>query len=331
MQLAVRFICSIVWLLVHAHARTQIQQSSDSCSGGQVAKRGRALAQTKQKRFHMPKVADLQLKEEDSTTCTCDTPNAGTAGHNKYTCTDGHSAWCATWQECFASHPFPKGKWKDGCSITCKCDDPYSQWPLLEDPQNYKCTDGKIESCKRGWRCSALHAFRPEQRSDACTPIDYDSKPSMWGLLTQMIPNNPVTQKDAPHVQKEVRLSAMVTTHDAADAKTMQRAESLKTALGADFKGTINEVLLESFPALRPMESSRPIKVVDRGDGRHVVADGNGRVQAMKLAFVDHSVVNVDVDEVELKQNEKEEFLKIVPTLRGAIDDQVITKALVDP
>merc|ERR1719361_3394268 len=147
---------------------------------------------------------------------------------------------------------------------------------------------------------------------------------TLWHVssLDPYNPNNPVAQRDAPVVQKEVGLSALLTMHDAADVKTMQRAESLKHVLGANFKGKINEVLLESSPALQSMVSSRPIKVVDRGDGRHIVADGNGRIQAMKLAFVDHSVVNVAVDEVELGHKEKKEFLQRVPMLRAAADDQ---------
>merc|ERR1712008_65716 len=136
---------------------------------------------------------------------------------------------------------------------------------------------------------------------DPGAPAGYDTKL----LLSQMIPNNPVVQRDAPAVQKDILLSALVTMHDATDVKTMQRAESLKRVLGADFKGKINEVLLESSPALQSRVSNSPIKVVDRGDGRHVVADGNGRVQAMKLAFVDHSAVNVAADEVELGHKEK--------------------------
>jgi len=150
-------------------------------------------------------------------------------------------------------------------------------------------------------------------------------------LLTQTIPNNPVAQRDAPVVQKEVGLSALLTMHDAADVKTMQRAESLKHVLGANFKGKINEALLESSPALQSMVSSSRIKVVDRGDGRHIVADGNGRIQAMKLAFADHSAVSVAVDEVELGHKEKEEFLKRVPVFRAMADDQAMRKGFVDP
>merc|ERR1719510_2697433 len=146
-----------------------------------------------------------------------------------------------------------------------------------------------------------------------------------------MIPNSPVAQRDAPVVQKEVGLSALLAMHDAADAKTMQRAESLKHVLGANFKGKINEALLESSPALQSMVSSSRIKVVDRGDGRHIVADGNGRIQAMKLAFADHSAVNVTVDEVELRDNEKKEFLQRVPVLRAAADDHAMRKGFVEP
>jgi len=47
--------------------------------------------------------------------CTCTTPNAGTVGHNQYTCDDGTSAWCSSHQECYATSSFTKGDWQSGC------------------------------------------------------------------------------------------------------------------------------------------------------------------------------------------------------------------------
>jgi hypothetical protein len=48
-------------------------------------------------------------------TCTCSTPNAGTAGQNKYTCTDGAEGFCSAEDTCYAALPFVKGDWKSGC------------------------------------------------------------------------------------------------------------------------------------------------------------------------------------------------------------------------
>lgn len=55
-------------------------------------------------------------------TCTCETPNTGTAGHNGYTCNDATSAYCASDQVCYATGSFAKGNWQLGCQVTCACD-----------------------------------------------------------------------------------------------------------------------------------------------------------------------------------------------------------------
>jgi len=47
--------------------------------------------------------------------CYCETPGAGTSGHNKYTCTDDYSAWCAADEECYQTGAFAKGDWSAGC------------------------------------------------------------------------------------------------------------------------------------------------------------------------------------------------------------------------
>lgn len=47
--------------------------------------------------------------------CKCDTPGAGTAGHNRYTCTDGTAAFCASDESCFTKLAFAKGDWRSGC------------------------------------------------------------------------------------------------------------------------------------------------------------------------------------------------------------------------
>merc|ERR1719433_2045374 len=123
--------------------------------------------------------------------------------------------------------------------------------------------------------------------------------------------------KDAPVVSSHVRLSTIVTSHDAADAKTMRRAETLKSALGADFQGEIDDTILAD---LKAMTSSSPIEVVDLGNGHRMVTNGNGRIQAMKLAFEDHTAVNVAVHEVQISPSDKTQLLEAVSTNRVAMD-----------
>ena len=52
--------------------------------------------------------------EPTTPVCACESPGAGTAGHNKFTCTDGSSSWCAAWEECYAT-VWEKGKFSQGC------------------------------------------------------------------------------------------------------------------------------------------------------------------------------------------------------------------------
>ena len=47
--------------------------------------------------------------------CECDTPSAGTAGHNRYTCSDGTVGYCAADERCFTALSFAKGDWQSGC------------------------------------------------------------------------------------------------------------------------------------------------------------------------------------------------------------------------
>ena len=47
--------------------------------------------------------------------CTCDTPDAGASGHNRYTCDDGTSGFCASDETCFTGMGFVKGDWRSGC------------------------------------------------------------------------------------------------------------------------------------------------------------------------------------------------------------------------
>ena len=50
--------------------------------------------------------------------CTCDTPGRGSAGHNRFTCSDGTAAYCASDQGCFTTLAFAKGDWRSGCGST---------------------------------------------------------------------------------------------------------------------------------------------------------------------------------------------------------------------
>ena len=50
-----------------------------------------------------------------SVSCSCDTPGAGAAGHNRYSCSDGTEGYCTSDDECYATLAFAKGDWQSGC------------------------------------------------------------------------------------------------------------------------------------------------------------------------------------------------------------------------
>lgn len=50
-----------------------------------------------------------------SVSCSCDTPGAGAAGHNRYSCSDGTVGYCTSDDECYATLSFAKGDWQSGC------------------------------------------------------------------------------------------------------------------------------------------------------------------------------------------------------------------------
>ena len=50
-----------------------------------------------------------------SVSCSCDTPGAGAAGHNRYSCSDGTQGYCTSDDECYATLAFAKGDWQSGC------------------------------------------------------------------------------------------------------------------------------------------------------------------------------------------------------------------------
>jgi len=93
---------------------------------------------------------------EAQTTCTCDTPMAGAAGNNQYTCSDGFKAWCATTEACYATWPFPKGDWGAGCQETCACSTPNKG---TAGSNEYTCTDQFTGYCAADQACYATSPF----------------------------------------------------------------------------------------------------------------------------------------------------------------------------
>lgn len=49
--------------------------------------------------------------------CTCDSPGAGTAGHNHFSCSDGTGSFCASNEECYTDLSFVKGDSQSGCQV----------------------------------------------------------------------------------------------------------------------------------------------------------------------------------------------------------------------
>jgi hypothetical protein len=63
-------------------------------------------------------VVKKQGSEDDKDIlCKCDSPGAGTAGHNGFECTDGTRRYCAANEECYEEDSFVKGKWSQGCRV----------------------------------------------------------------------------------------------------------------------------------------------------------------------------------------------------------------------
>jgi len=97
--------------------------------------------------------------------CKCRTPNAGTAGHNEYWCTDGTTGACASNEECYAVLSFKKGDWGKGCQITCKCRTPNAG---TAGHNGYYCTDGTGGYCSSHEVCYADSSFKKGRWDQGC-------------------------------------------------------------------------------------------------------------------------------------------------------------------
>merc|ERR1719204_578558 len=91
------------------------------------------------------------------TVCTCDTPGQGTAGYNKFTCTNGATRYCSHDEECYATGKFTYGKWEDGCRRpVCTCDTPGQG---TAGHNKFTCTNGATRSCSHDEACYATGKF----------------------------------------------------------------------------------------------------------------------------------------------------------------------------
>jgi hypothetical protein len=97
--------------------------------------------------------------------CSCYTPNAGAAGHNKYVCLDESVGHCSSNQACYSSEPFVKGEWGEACKVTCKCSTPNAG---TAGHNQYKCTDGATGYCGANQKCYATEPIVKGQWGDAC-------------------------------------------------------------------------------------------------------------------------------------------------------------------
>merc|ERR1712176_562821 len=101
--------------------------------------------------------------------CKCLTPNAGTVDHNKYSCTDGTTGYCAANAECSANLSFKKGDWAKACQITCKCLTPNAG---TVGHNEYSCTDGTGGYCAADEECYAGSSFKKGQWKQGCRNAD---------------------------------------------------------------------------------------------------------------------------------------------------------------
>jgi len=71
---------------------------------------------------------NLATRGADKETCSCTHPGDDGGGRNGYSCTDGSSGYCASNEVCYATEPFARGSWGDGCHdpgvrpIPAQCD-----------------------------------------------------------------------------------------------------------------------------------------------------------------------------------------------------------------
>jgi len=93
--------------------------------------------------------------------CECETPGAGTSGHNKFICNDGTSSWCAAWEECYSSSlssSFCRTPW-------CYCETPGAG---TSGHNKYTCTDHYSAWCAADEECYAAGAFKKGDWSSGC-------------------------------------------------------------------------------------------------------------------------------------------------------------------
>jgi hypothetical protein len=98
----------------------------------------------------------MLAKENASATCTCSSPNSGTAGHNEYKC-NGNKGYCASDQVCYAEGEFPEGDWGAGCAApSCTCNTPSAG---ASGHNQYTCNDGTSAYCSSDQVCYATGSF----------------------------------------------------------------------------------------------------------------------------------------------------------------------------
>jgi len=108
---------------------------------------------------------ESQLCREPDYTCSCDTPGAGTAGNNKYSCTDQSSSFCASDEECYKTSSVDISSKSSLCrKPVCTCKTPNQG----ASGNGYECSDNTSGFCANDEECYSTGVFTKGSWSQGC-------------------------------------------------------------------------------------------------------------------------------------------------------------------
>jgi len=116
--------------------------------------------------------------------CTCDTPLQGTAGFNRYSCSDSSSGSCLATDACYATVPFSYGDWAAACAPLQR-----DEWGRMGAPEVQMSLIGMISPYTNDaphclWQISTLNLYVGGQyltfHNGGCMAVD-DSNCTMIG------------------------------------------------------------------------------------------------------------------------------------------------------
>ena len=140
-----------------------------------VFARGSALVDTLEELLQERLFDETELSQE--IVCSCATPRGGTSGHNKFSCTNGHSRYCAANEECYNTRTFKYGHWASGCrvpTVMCTCDTPNAG---TSGHNKFFCNNGITRYCAANEVCYKTNgSFRFGHWSDGCRVLTAEEK-----------------------------------------------------------------------------------------------------------------------------------------------------------